>query len=261
MRNTGQMLMTATLFVLPLLLWLLDERLPLGRVPIAILITTLFGVGGYLSRGVNKSGAIAGAILAFLLYVSAGLPAFVTLFGVFILTWITTRIGCVRKAAMGLAENRNGRGARQVLANVGAAAGFALAGLFIPSLQVASAAALAEAAADTASSECGEALAKRAFLITSLRRVDVGTDGGISLPGTVAGLLASFLIAALASTAGWIPSRHVSVIAAAGFLGTLFDSFLGATLERRGMIGNNGVNFASTVVAGILALLLNLTIS
>lgn len=73
--------------------------------------------------------------------------------------------------------------------------------------------------------------------------------------------MASFLIAALASAAGWIPNRQVSVIAAAGFVGTLFDSLLGATLERRGLIGNNGVNFAGTVAAGIIAVLLNLTTS
>ena len=162
---------------------------------------------------------------------------------------------------MGLAENRKGRGARQVLANVGAAAGFALAGIFIPVLHIASAAALAEAAADTASSECGEALARRAYLITNLRRVDVGTDGGISLPGTLAGALAAFLIATLAAAVGWVPHRHFLVIAAAGFLGTIFDSLLGATLERRGLINNNGVNFTSTIAAGIIALLLNFTTS
>ncbi len=252
--------MTATLFASPET-WLPEFRLLLQRIPMGIVITGLFGIGGYLSRGVSKWGAIVGALLAFVLYVSAGPPAFVTLLGVFVLTWITTRIGSVRKAEMGLAENRKGRGARQVLANVGAAAGFALAGIFIPVLQVVSAAALAEAAADTASSECGEALARRAYLITNLRRVDVGTDGGISLPGTLAGILAAFLIAALAAAAGWVPHRYVSVIAAAGFLGTIFDSSLGATLERRGLIGNNGVNFASTIAAGIIALVLNFTTS
>jgi uncharacterized protein (TIGR00297 family) len=260
MRNTGQMLMTVTHFA-SLDLHMPELRMLLQRIPTAVIITGLFGIGGYLSRGVNKPGAITGGVLAFLLYIVAGPPAFLTLLGVFILTWVTTRIGYMRKAGMGLAENRKGRGARQVLANVGAATGFALAGLLIPAFQIASAAALAEAAADTASSECGEALAKRAYLITSLRGVDVGTDGGISLPGTLAGLLASFLIAALAASTGWIPQRHVSVAAGAGFLGTLFDSLLGATLERRGVIGNNGVNFASTMAAGIIALLLNLTTS
>ncbi len=252
--------MTASHFSFPAT-WLPEFRVVLQRVPIGIVTTGLFGIGGYLSRGVNRYGAIAGGLLAFLLYVAAGPPAFVTLLGVFILTWIATRIGYVRKAAMGLAENRKGRGARQVLANVGAAAGFALAGIFIPVLHIASAAALAEAAADTASSECGEALARRAYLITNLRRVDVGTDGGISLPGTLAGALAAFLIATLAAAVGWVPHRHLLVIAAAGFLGTIFDSLLGATLERRGLINNNGVNFTSTAAAGIIALLLNLTTS
>lgn len=251
--------MTVTLFAFPGT-WLPEFRLLLQRVPLGIVITGLFGIGGYLSRGVSKPGAIAGGLLAFLLYVAAGPPAFVTLLGVFILTWIATRIGYVRKAAMGLAENRKGRGARQVLANVGAATGFALAGIFIPILHIASAAALAEAAADTASSECGEALAGSAYMITDLQRVDVGTDGGISLPGTLAGALAACLIATLGA-AGWVPHRDVLAIAAAGFLGTVFDSLLGATLERRGVIGNNGVNFASTIAAGIIALLLNLTTS
>ena len=252
--------MTSTLFAFSGT-WFPELRPLLQRVLIGIVITGLFGIGGYLSRGVNKLGAIAGGLLAFSLYLSSGPPAFITLLGVFILTWIATRIGYVRKAAMGLAENRKGRGARQVLANVGAAAGFALAGIFIPVLHVASAAALAEAAADTASSECGEALARRAYVITNLRRVDVGTDGGISLPGTLAGALAAFLITALAAAAGWVPHRYIPVIAAAGFLGTIFDSLLGATLERRGMIDNNGVNFTSTIAAGIIALLLNLTSS
>jgi uncharacterized protein (TIGR00297 family) len=255
MRNTGQMLMTATFFAITATR-LPELQLLLPRVPMGIVITGLFGIGGYLSRGVSKRGAFAGWLLALLLYVAAGPPAFITLLGVFILTWIATRIGYVRKAAMGLAENRKGRGARQVLANIGAAAGFALAGIYIPVLQIASAAALAEAAADTASSECGEALARRAYLITNLRRVDVGVDGGISLPGTLAGALAAFLIAALAAAAGWIPHRHILVIAAAGFLGTIFDSFLGATIERRGLINNNGVNFTSTVAAAIIALLI-----
>ena len=236
--------------------WLLDHRLPMDRIPMAIVITGLFGVAGYLSRGVSKSGAVVGALLAFTLYLSGGPPAFVTLLGVFVLTWVVTRIGYMRKAGMGLAENKQGRDARQVFANVGAAAGFALAGIFLPALQIAAAAALAEAAADTASSECGEALGRRAYLITTMQRVDVGVDGGISLPGTLAGLIAAFLIAAVATSSNWIPARYVPLVGIAGFLGTLIDSLLGATLERRGSIGNNAVNFASTIAAGLLALLL-----
>jgi uncharacterized protein (TIGR00297 family) len=260
MRNTGQMLMTMLLFAISGTSRQ-EFQLLLQRAQIGIAITVLFAIGGYLSRGVSKFGAIAGGFLAFVLYLSGGAPAFVALFGIFILTWITTRIGYARKASLGLAEDRKGRGAQQVFANVGAAAGFALVGIFVPVLHIASAAALAEAAADTTSSECGQAFARRAFLITTLRRMDVGTDGAISVPGTLAGASASFVIGALAVSTGWIPQRHLAVIAAAGFLGTIFDSLLGATLERRRLIGNNGVNFTSTIAAGIIALLLNFTTS
>jgi uncharacterized protein (TIGR00297 family) len=254
MRNTGQMLMTFVTFALPSVV-ITDPTLPLERIPLALVITALFGIAGYISRGVTRSGALAGTLLAFILYVAAGPPAFITLLGVFILTWLTTRIGYARKTGLGLAESRKGRRASQVLANVAAAAGFALVGVFAPVFQVAAAAALAEAAADTASSECGQALTPRSYLITTLRRVEVGTDGGISVPGTLAALFASCIIAALAAYTTWIPRRDALFVASAGFLGTIVDSILGATLERRGLLDNNGVNFSSTIAAGLLSLL------
>ena len=37
----------------------------------------------------------------------------------------------------------------------------------------------------------------------------------------------------------------------------LFDSVLGATLERKGLLGNDGVNFISTVFAADAALLIS----
>jgi uncharacterized membrane protein len=44
------------------------------------------------------------------------------------------------------------------------------------------------------------------------------------------------------------------LIAVAGVAGMLFDSVLGATLENRGTMGNDSVNFVSTVFAADLAL-------
>jgi uncharacterized membrane protein len=38
-----------------------------------------------------------------------------------------------------------------------------------------------------------------------------------------------------------------------GVVGLLFDSLLGATVERRGWIGNDWVNFLSTLVGGLIA--------
>ena len=150
-----------------------------------------------------------------------------------------------------MAEPRQGRRAAQIVANLGVA-GLCMARTSDAWL-VASIAALAEAAADTVSSEMGQALGGPAWLITSWRRVAAGTDGGVSGVGTVLGMGAAAAIAAVAFLSGTIPFPLALVVFAAGVAGLLFDSILGATLERRGWIGNDWVNFASTAFAAGLA--------
>ncbi len=114
------------------------------------------------------------------------------------------------------------------------------------------AAAMAEAAADTVSSELGQAFSRRALLITSLETVPPGTDGGISIRGTAAGILAACVMSAVCVAAGIIPMRWASLAALAGVCGMVVDSLLGASLERGGWLGNDAVNFASTVTAAIV---------
>jgi uncharacterized protein (TIGR00297 family) len=114
-------------------------------------------------------------------------------------------------------------------------------------------AALAEAAADTVSSEYGQARDDTAYLITSWEVVAAGTNGGISLPGTVAGIAAAVLLALVCAAAGLIPRRWIAIPIAAGTLGMFTDSYLGAWLERRGRLSNDQVNFLSTVAAAVLS--------
>lgn len=234
---------------------ILDPGQPAARIVPALLVTVLFGLFGYLTQGVNRSGALAGTAAAFPIYVALGLGGFATLLCVFTVTWLTTRIGYGRKRQLGLAEDTHGRGAGQVLANLSAAAGFALLSLKLgPIWAVASVACLAEAAADTASSEIGEAASDRAWLIAGFQRVPPGTNGAISLAGTSAGWLAAALVACVALVSD--VAHSVGIVIFAGFTGTLVDSLLGATFERAGRIGNNTVNFLSTVAAGLIALAL-----
>jgi uncharacterized protein (TIGR00297 family) len=217
-------------------------------------ITLVFAGLGYAVHGVNRSGAVAGAVVCFALFAAAGPGAFAALLALFVVTWIATRVGRSRKQRLGTAERREGRRASQVLANVGASAVcavlYAVSGEAV--LLLAAAAAMAEAAADTVSSELGQAFSRRALLITSLETVPPGTDGGISIRGTAAGVLAACVMSAVCVAAGMIPARWASIAALAGVCGMLVDSLLGASLERGGRVGNDSVNFASTVTAALL---------
>ena len=117
---------------------------------------------------------------------------------------------------------------------------------------VAMMAALAEAAADTVSSECGQALRGEARLITTFERVSAGTDGGVTLAGTLSGAVAAALVAVVAVFGGILPSRWFWIATLAGVLGMLVDSYLGALCERRGWMGNDAVNFTSTLFSAVL---------
>jgi uncharacterized protein (TIGR00297 family) len=115
-------------------------------------------------------------------------------------------------------------------------------------------AALAEAAADTVSSEVGQVLGGWPRMITTLRTVEPGTDGGVSLIGTLAGVAAAVVVAAAGTLALGGNSAMFWISCAGGVFGLFFDSLLGATLERRGWLNNDAVNFLSTASAAAFAL-------
>jgi uncharacterized protein (TIGR00297 family) len=222
-------------------------------------VTAGFTTAARWLRGVSRSGAVAGAVVCFLLYAGAGLGAFLALVAVFVLAWTTTRWGYSRKQTLGTAEERNGRRASQVLANLGVAA--VCATLYSASggkaiFLLAMAAALSEAAADTVSSELGQAFAHQARLITSWKVVPAGTDGGITVGGTLAGVFAAILVSLVCVLTGLLVWKWMLLAAAAAVAGTIADSFLGATLERRHMLNNDLVNFLGTLVAAGVACLL-----
>lgn len=227
------------------------------RVLPALVITVAFGALAYLLRSVTLNGALAGTFTAFIIYIGLGWSGFVTLMAVFVITLICTRLGLGRKRQLGLAESQRGRSAAQVLANVAAAAAFAALSLRQPWFAAASIAAMAEAAADTTQSEIGEIASDRAWLITTFRAVPPGTNGGVTFPGLVAGAAAAVFVALVARLTNAVEEpAWASIAGVAGFLATLVDSLLGATLERRAWLNNDGVNFISTLAAGALAIVL-----
>lgn len=224
------------------------------------MVALAFAVLARLMGSVTDGGAVMGIIVAFCLMIAAGLAGFMPLLTLFLLTAIATRWGVTRKRALGVAERARGRTASQVLANLGAAALCAAPVIWFPHfrgiLLVGAMAALAEAAADTVSSEIGQATAKYAYMITDFRNAPIGTNGAISIEGTLSGCFAAGLVAWVGALFGVVGPYWVPVIIIAGISGMALDSVLGATLENSGRMGNDSVNFVSNVFAADLALVL-----
>ncbi|MBZ5565397.1 MAG: DUF92 domain-containing protein [Acidobacteriia bacterium] len=238
----------------------LHSNLPyLGRrIWIAVGVNLVLALLALGMKTVDRSGAAMGFVVGVAVYMAWGYKSFLVMFAFFVLGSLGTRLGYAKKAARGVAEKRGGaRSWREALANSLAGAFFAI--LVITTLHekaflIALVAAFAEAAGDTISSEIGQWISRRAYLITTLKPVPAGENGGISLGGTLAGILASALVVALAFGLGLIGKGGAAMALAAAFVGNLIDSVLGATLERRGLVTNGIVNFAGTSCAGAMAL-------
>ncbi len=230
----------------------------------AILATALAGLVS-VTRAATPGAALTGAIFTAALWLQTpGLhTALWPLLALLVLTFSATRFGRRRKEALGTAEARRGRHASQVAANLGVAA---LAGIPLSSVHILSPttfnanaamtamiAAMAEATADTVSSELGQVLGGTPRLITNLRPVPAGTDGAISLAGTLSGCVAAGLVVAVAWAALPLTRIDAAVALAAGIAGTLIDSLLGAIPERHGWLNNDAVNALATLAAALFA--------
>jgi uncharacterized protein (TIGR00297 family) len=232
-----------------------------SRLAPAIGVTALFALWARWMRGVTPSGALAGFAIAFAIYIGTGPAGFFVIIGVFLITALATRWRRRIKQQFGKTSQPNGRDGWQVLANLSAAAAVCSACVVYPRavdfLLPGVIAALSEAAGDTVSSEMGEAIRGRTYMIVGFTPAEVGRDGGVSFAGTAWGALAASSVALLSWFTGLLDLKWAAIAGACGFAGMLFDSVLGATLERPGKLGNDGVNFLSTVFAADLALLIS----
>jgi len=241
-------------------------------------LSVLLGLIAWWMRSATAGAAFTGAAInASMMFSTATVPyypwrtALIPIAVLLLITSLATRMGRKRKEQLGTAEHSRGRAAAQVAANLGSAAllssavaqtylfrqsGIHFANLVPAAIFVPALAALAEAAADTVSSELGQLLSGTPRMITTFRVVDPGTDGAISLGGTAAGILAAATVAAAGMLALGGDGLVFAVSWIGGCFGLFFDSLLGATLERRGWLNNDSVNFLSTLSAAAFTLLL-----
>ncbi len=235
----------------------------------AILVCGALALLAAWGGAMTEAGAVTGFVVAVSLYLGLGRVGFLLLLTFFVMGNVATGWGYARKRTAGLAESRGGkRNTSQAIANGGVAALAAVASLLGWGVlgAVAAAAALAEAAADTVSSEVGQLAGvkspdrgwARTYMILLGRAVAAGTDGGVSIAGTAAGWVASAGLTAVAAASGLLHGGDLVIIWVAANLGSVVDSVLGATLEREGILKNNDVNFLGTAAAAVLAVGLHL---
>lgn len=94
----------------------------------------------------------------------------------------------------------------------------------------ASLAALAFATSDTWATEVGMTSHAQPRMLGLGRRVPLGLSGGMTLRGTLAAVAGAVAIGLIAARLG---IKAMSIVAAAGFVGSLVDSLLGATVQKR----------------------------
>jgi uncharacterized protein (TIGR00297 family) len=234
-----------------------------------LVLNTALAVAGYAARSVDVSGAIGGWLLGTIIILGTGGSLYVALLAFFIVGTACTKLGYSRKARLGLAQEKGGRrGASHAFSNVGVAAVCAVAAWRHSSLLplFMGIASLATAAADTVASEIGQLFGRRTFLPLTFRRVERGTEGAISVEGTLAGIAGGLLVA-FAGVAAAVShlgstfvgevkvdkSHAIATITACAFFGSYIESIAGSWNRKREHPVPNGVlNFFNTAVGAVL---------
>mgnify|MGYP000252837667 CR=1 FL=1 len=266
----------------------------LMRVLAGLGINVLFALGAYRSSSVTRGGAVAGLAVGVTLFAAGGFLFWMPMAGFFLSSTLLSRYKERHKAdAAMLHEKHAVRDALQVLANGAPGAFWGLLYLFfpVPEVTIGAAASFGAANADTWAGEVGMLSHRRPLLIIDGKPVERGRSGGITPLGLGASLGGALFIAVLFLLLAlfhplFFPGvsaaelcLFAAIAAAGGFLGSLIDSVLGATLQvqytdyrtgafterpvspegpntrARGLpfINNDAVNFISFLLAGAVS--------
>jgi uncharacterized protein (TIGR00297 family) len=252
---------------------------PLSNFDVGAVAAGAIAIAAYRLRALDAGGALAALVVGCATYGALGPPGAAVLLAFFVTSLAFSRLGRARKAQLLVDVGKTGpRDGTQVLANGGVAAVCALLALWIDArYAVAFAGAFAAATADTWGTELGTLSREEPRSILGLKPIAAGLSGGITRAGMLAQISGALCIALVAELLQ--PHAFVAV-AAGGLAGALIDSLVGASLQSlrwcpnckraterephvcganttplRGLswIGNDGVNFVSTLAGAAIA--------
>ena len=250
---------------------------PAGWLTGALVNTALLAIAWALPKKLlTPAGYLHAWGLGVLVWGSLGWRGYLVVMTYFLAGSAVTRLGQQRKEDAGIAEGRSGvRGPENVwgsafaaavcaiaIAILGAVAAPASQQFWLPLLALAYVSSLSTKLSDTTASEVGKAYGRHTFLITSLKPVPAGTEGAVSLEGTLAGVGGSAVIALVGWGVGLISSWAISLCLVAAFLATTLESLIGATLQPKfTWLTNEVVNGINTSIGAAFGLLLGLALA
>lgn len=251
---------------------------PLSTWTIALILNSVLATIALIApkKLLTSAGILHSWGLGVLIWGSLGWQGYLVISFYFLVGSAVTKVGMAQKEAAGIAEKRSGaRGPENVWGSAFTAALCAIGIGVLPWLNLGATgtwlgsllalgyvASLSTKLADTCASEIGKAYGQRTFLITTLQPVPRGTEGAVSLEGTLAGVIASIALALVGWGVGLMPLLGVGISAIAAFVATNLESVIGATLQTRfDWLTNELVNVLNTLIGAIVAILLAIVLS
>ena len=231
---------------------------------IVIVLPLLLALFAYKKNLMTPWATVTAYVLAEIIGLCTNIWWVIAFFMFPIVAFLATKWKLKEKMELGLQEGKKGERSVLNLMGVGVipaaiAIVYAMTGSQQDLLAVAFLSALAVSTSDTVASETG-IWAKKTYMITTLKQIEPGPNGGVSLYGFGTSLLGTLLFALVAYVLIFqrfdLSILYSLVIVTAGMVGNIMDSILGAVLENPGYIGKYTNNCATSLIGAVVGFLL-----
>lgn len=220
-----------------------------------VVLLFILGAITYKRKSLDLFGSAVMIIMGIIIIFSAGTNWLLLIILFLVMSLLATKYS--KKYKMSLGEFEGRRTSKNVISN-GVVACFmaAFGGYYMPFVG-GFIGAIATATSDTLASEIG-VLDQHPRLITTLQKVDPGTNGAVSMLGTAVGIVGAAIIGIAAYLLGIMSNPLIAICVSiiSGTVGCFMDSILGAVFENHGFLTNEHVNLIATIVGALVGILL-----